>query len=111
MRRSRTRGHVPTTALAQNISFELTCEDADRTTRYMAVSRVSIVPRPFRSSLTDVLCSGNGGLTLPRRDEGDRWTPTEETDRWTGRRDRTGTVSQLHGCGHSGPLIRLWGRK
>lgn len=98
--RSRTCGHVRTTALVQKQGgrFELTCEDTDRTTRYMAVSRLSMVPRPLGSSLTDLLCSRNGDSTLPRSDRqvdthgGDRrveWEPRQGQERLSDPRLRT----------------------
>lgn len=83
--------------------FDLTCEDTERTTRYMAVSRLSMVPVSRISPRRPLLRKWRLGET----EETDRWTPTEETDRRTGNRGGTRTVSQLQ----SAPLIRLRGRK
>lgn len=93
------RSRPDQTSRTSDGGFELTCVDTDRTTRYMAVSRVSIVPR------TQILAHRRPLQRKWRLDATDkrrgRQVDTHGGERQTGgllSRGWTRSVSHLHGC-------------
>ena len=90
-------------------AFKLTCDETARTTRYMEVSRVSMVPAGFwcRSLVTDVLWKQKWRLGPTRYRERDREREREEGGgRERERRERGGRQVDTHRRGQTGRQVR-----